>query len=139
MSAVLQIAKFEVKHQLCSLSNDRNHAALQYARMKPTDVDKRVGNNLRAWREFRRMKQEELADKVGTTGAVISLLESGGRKLSPKWLYRLAPALGTRPGHLMDYDPNELPTDMLDVWGDIDEVDRPRVLKAIEAFRRKAV
>lgn len=115
-----------VKRHLCTLSDDQRFAALQNARMVPDDVNKRLGNNLRAWRDFRKLTQAELAEKVGTTGAVISLLESGGRKLSPKWLYRLAPALGTTAGHLMDHDPNELPTDMLDVWVDISEEDRPR-------------
>lgn len=138
MAAILQTANIAVKRHLCTLSNDRRFAALHNARMVPGDVDKRLGNNLRAWREFRKLTQTELAEKVGTTGAVISLLESGGRKLSPKWLYRLAPVLGTTAGHLMDHDPNELPTDMLDVWVDISEEDRPRVLKALEAFRKKA-
>lgn len=84
------------------------------------------------------MTQAELGAAIGTTNAVISLLESGDRKLSPKWLYRLAPALRTTPGHLMEHDPNDLPTDVLDIWVDVPEEDRPRVLKAIEAFKREA-
>lgn len=94
-------------------------------------------NHLKAWREFNHLTQEELATKAGTTGAVISLLESGGRKLSPKWLRALAPHLGIRPGHLLDHDPNDLPTDVLDVWADIREEDQAQAIKALQGFRQK--
>lgn len=62
---------------------------------------------LRQWREFRRMTQEQLADAVGTSKAVISLLESENRGLSDKWAHRLAKPLRTTPGALFDYDPQE--------------------------------
>lgn len=139
MALLLQSAKSEVKHFPCTLSNDRAKRVRDTDGMgTPSDLDRELGNHLRAWREFREMTQTELATAVGTTGAVISLLESGDRKLSPKWLYRLAPALKTTPGHLMEHDPNDLPTDVLDVWIDVSEEDRPRVLKAIQAFKREA-
>lgn len=139
MALVLQSAKSQVKPLLCNLSNDAGKVRRHSQGMgKPTDLDRELGNHLRAWREFREMTQTELGEAVGTTGAVISLLESGNRQLSPKWLYRLAPALKTTPGHLMEHDPNHLPTDVLDVWVDVAEEDRPRVLKAIEAFKRAA-
>lgn len=59
------------------------------------------------------MSQDELAAKVDTKGNVIGLLESGERGLSDKWLRKLAPALGTTPGFLLDYDPNEIDPDYL--------------------------
>ena len=65
-------------------------------------------NNLRAWRVFRGLSQAELGERVDTTANVISQLESGVRGLSHKWLLRLAPALGTTPGFLLDHDPNDL-------------------------------
>lgn len=99
-------------------------------------ADRQAGNNLRAWREFRQMSQAALAEHAGTTASVISLLETGDRKLSPKWLSRLAPALNTTPGFLLDHDPKDLPTDVLEIWADIPGEDRPRALKVIEAFRR---
>lgn len=93
-------------------------------------------NYLRAWREFRHLTQDELAEKVDTTGSVISLLENGSRKLSPKWLRRLAPALNTSPGYLLDHDPNALPTDVLDIWASIPEGDRATALRVLESFKR---
>jgi transcriptional regulator with XRE-family HTH domain len=95
-------------------------------------------NHLKAWREFRQLTQEQLASRLDppTTGSVISLLEAGERKLSPKWLRRLAPALHTTAGYLLEYDPNELPTAILDVWADIPEERRDQALKVLETFRK---
>lgn len=102
------------------------------------DTDKNGGpNHLRAWRTFRKMTQQQLADKVDTTVAVISLLESGDRALSAKWLRRLAPALDTTPGHLLDHDPRDLPTDVLETWVNIDVTERPRALRVLQGFAEK--
>lgn len=78
-------------------------------------------NYLRAWREFRRMTQAELAAIVGTEGSVISLLESGDRGLSDKWLRRLAPALGTIPGLLLDFHPDNVDDALLQLWKQLPE------------------
>lgn len=94
----------------------------------------RLPNNLPAWREFRRMTQEELAEKVGTTAAVISLLESGHRQLGIKWLQKLAPALRTTPGFILDHEPDDLPTDVLETWGAIPEAQKPQALEVLRAF-----
>ena len=83
------------------------------------------------------MTQTKLAEAVGTTGAVISLLESGDRGLSDKWLRRLAPVLGTRPGHLLEVDPNDVSTDILDIWADIPEDRREQARDVLKAFRTK--
>src|SRR3546814_5563962 len=53
-------------------------------------------NHLRAWREFRKMSQPELADAIGTSHQVIGYLERGRTQLSAKWLRKLAPALKDR-------------------------------------------
>ena len=51
----------------------------------PDDADGesrgRPPNFLRSWREHRGLTQGQLAEMVGTTGSVISLLESGARGL----------------------------------------------------------
>ena len=81
------------------------------------DADKNGGpNHLRAWREFRGITQAELAERVGTNANMIGYLESGERGLSAKWLRRLAPALDTTPGMLLDHDPHLLDSDMLEIW-----------------------
>jgi transcriptional regulator with XRE-family HTH domain len=94
------------------------------------EQDKNGGvNHLRAWREFRRMSREDLAAAIEppTTGAVIWHLEEGERGLSAKWLRRLAPALGTTPGHLLDHDPKDLNTDILDIWARADATQQAQI------------
>lgn len=89
------------------------------------------------WREFREMTQELLAEKVGTDKSVISLLEDRKRGLSNKWLHKLARALKTTPGAILDYDPNMVPTALLEIWAGIPDEDRAKATSILEAFRRK--
>ncbi len=96
-------------------------------------------NHLRAWREFRHMTQAKLAEAIGTSGAVISLLESGDRALAPKWLNRIAPVLGTRPGHLLEIDPKDVDGDILEIWSQIPEDRRDQARDVLKAFRLKTV
>lgn len=91
-------------------------------------------NNLRAWREFRKLTQEELADKVGTSAAVISLLENGQRGLSASWLQRFAPHLDVPPGFLLDYRPGDLTTDMLQAWAAVPQGQKSQALAALRRY-----
>ena len=52
------------------------------------------------------MTQQQLAKAAGTTSAVISLLETGARPVSDRWLQKLAPILGVRSIDLRDVDLN---------------------------------
>ena len=94
-------------------------------------------NYLRAWRELRRMTQAQLAEKIETTGAVISLLESGDRRLSDKWLRKLSPVLGIPVGYLLDRHPEDTTPDVMDIWADIPEEQREQALDVLKTFRRK--
>lgn len=101
----------------------------------PKRPSKTAANHLRAWREKRGLSQEALAKLVGTAGNVISLLESGDRALSDKWLRKLAPALGTQPGFLLDHDPDDLDASLLEAVLAVPKEQRPQVLKILEAFK----
>ena len=79
------------------------------------------------------MSQEDLAEKVDTTASVISMLEAGERGLSAKWLRRLAPALDTTPCHLLEHDPSDLPTDILDIWAHISTRDKATALRILRS------
>jgi transcriptional regulator with XRE-family HTH domain len=92
-------------------------------------------NHLRAWREFRKLTQEQLADKAKCSKATIGHLENGERRLSDKWLSVLAPILQTRPGFILEHNPNDLPTDILDIWASIADADKPRAIEVLKAFR----
>ena len=81
------------------------------------DFDANGGpNHLRAWREFRGISQQRLAEMAGTSFQVIGYLERGRTQLSAKWLRRLAQPLQITPGLLLDHDPNDLDADLIDTW-----------------------
>lgn len=83
--------------------------------------DKNGGpNHLAEWREYRKLTQAALANLVGTNANMIGYLESGERGLSAKWLRRLAPALDTTPGMLLDHNPFDLSADVIDIWSHAD-------------------
>lgn len=136
----LQNAKDFASLKFRSLPKDVVLAILQAAKMDdefPQDEAAPVdyaANHLKAWREFRGLTQEQLAEKVGTSGSVISLLESGGRKLSPKWLRQIAPHLSTTPGMLLEHDPADIPADVLDAWSAIPEAKRPDAMAMLKAL-----
>lgn len=93
-------------------------------------------NFLRAWRDFRGMTQDELAAAVGTNQNMIAYLETGERGLSAKWLRRLAPALRTQPGFLLEHDPNTLPTDIVEIWINANEQERRQLVNLAQAIVR---
>jgi len=99
---------------------------------------KEATNHLRAWREFRRMTQEQLAEKIGTAGNVIGLLESGERQLSPKWLHKLAPALKTRAGFLLEFDPRDADLEVLEAIVALPADQKPQAVRVLRAMKTGA-
>lgn len=101
------------------------------------DSDKNGGPNyLRAWRLFRELTQEQLAELVGTNANMIQYLETGERGLSAKWLRRLAPALETTPGMLLDHDPAELDSDIIDIWSHSDRRQQRQITEMAKTLIR---
>lgn len=101
--------------------------------------DKNGGpNHLKAWMEFRGVKGYELADMLGgnVTPGMVSELGNSKRALSAKWLRRIAPHLKTTPGMLLDHDPSELPSDILEIWVDADADTRRRLVDVAKALVR---
>jgi transcriptional regulator with XRE-family HTH domain len=82
------------------------------------------------------MTLDEVAAAIGSTKATVQQLEVGRMSLSHKWLVKLAPVLGTTPGMLLDHDPNDLPTSVLETWAAIPAEDQPRALEMLKVFKR---
>ena len=91
---------------------------------------------LKEWRKHRHMTQEQLAEAVGTSKSQISELERYNLQLSPKWLRRLAPVLEVQPGHIIDVNPEEANTDVIDIWSRIPERDREQAARVLRSFTR---
>ena len=60
------------------------------------------GTVLRIYRQERNLTQEQLSERVDVVRAFICTLESGKKQPSLDMVFRLATALGVRPGELMD-------------------------------------
>jgi len=82
----------------------------------------RVGNPkhrrptfIRAWREFRGLTQEQLADRLSTTKANISRIENLRQGYTQDFLEACADALRTDPASLIMRDPSE-PAGIWSIW-----------------------
>jgi transcriptional regulator with XRE-family HTH domain len=106
-------------------------------RKKQRRVAQRPAHYLREWREHRKMTQEQLAAAVGTNASVISLLEDGKRRLSDKWLTRLAPPLKTSRGWILDNDPNSMATSILELWANIPDSAKAQAIDILQTFKKK--
>ena len=101
------------------------------------DDDKNGGpNHLKAWRDHRGLSQSDLADEAETTQGMIAHLESGRSAMSAKWLRRLAPALKTTPGHLLEHDPHDLPTSIVEIWLDATPEQRAQLVDMAKVIVR---
>jgi transcriptional regulator with XRE-family HTH domain len=110
--ATSHIVEFDARAKFHSLPK-----ALDFPIAHNVEMDKNGGPNyLKAWREHRELSQEALGGLVGTTGTVISMLESGDRGLSAKWLRKLAKVLDVKPGYILDHDPKKIDADIIDIW-----------------------
>lgn len=127
----LHSANRNASENVCGVYNDSHVGKVQHAPMANEDR-----NYLRQWREFRRMSQDELAAAADTTKSVISLLENEKRPLSSKWLRRFAEILETRPGHILDVDPNAVDSDLIDIWLNISAENREQAIRVLQTFAR---
>lgn len=93
-------------------------------------------NFVAAWREKKKMTQAQLAEKIGTTGSVVSLLESGDRQLSPKWLRRIAAAFEIPVGYLLEHHPDNVPDDVLEIWSRVPEEKRKDAIEMLRVLGR---
>ena len=117
-------------HSLCVADSD--HWA-QKGDMEPQE--KNGGPNyLREGRTYRQLSQAALADRIGTNANMIQYLETGERGLSAKWLRKLAPALETTPGMLLDHDPHELDADILEIWGNASAREKRQINEVARAL-----
>ena len=117
-----QIANVDASPKFRKIRNYTPSGVTQYADMYDSQ-DKNGGpNHLRAWMEYRGVKGVELAKKLGgnVTPGMVSDLANSNRALSAKWLRRLADALDTTPGMLLDHDPREISRDIIEIWSNMD-------------------
>ncbi|MBF6560508.1 MAG: helix-turn-helix transcriptional regulator [Candidatus Binataceae bacterium] len=70
-------------------------------RIKSADRPPALPHFLKQWRKFRKLTQEELASRAGTTASTISELEHGNQRYTQQLLEALARELQTHPGLIL--------------------------------------
>ena len=131
MPPITHITELNASLKLRDLANDCFLANPYSAYM-----DQDHTHYLREWRKYRKMTQGALAELIDTSVSVISDLERDVLQLSPKWLRRLAPALGTQPGHILDVNPLEADADIIDIWSRIPDTDRQQAIRTLQSFTK---
>jgi transcriptional regulator with XRE-family HTH domain len=92
-------------------------------------------NNLRAWREYRGLNVAELAKKSGLGVQTITELESGAMDVSGKLLDKLANALSTMPGHVLNFAPDDVDPSLFEAVSAIPKERRAQALEILKTFR----
>lgn len=71
--------------------------------------------HLKAWRKFRHLTQERLAERLGVSTATVSRIENARQPYSQAYLEAAADALLTTPGSLLERDPTQPAAEIVDL------------------------
>jgi transcriptional regulator with XRE-family HTH domain len=132
MTSILQIATKATSPKICRWHEDSEDQPSHNIAM--CKFDRIAGNQLKLWRLAAGLTQSELADHIGTTASVVSLFETGGRKLSPKWLYSAAEVLKISPGTLLDKAPGEVDIGLIQTYNAIPAPQKIQALEILKTF-----
>lgn len=91
---------------------------------------------VRQWRKRAGLSQEQLAEKIGCSVALVSMVERGERQYDQEFLEGAAKALRATPDMLLRINPEDdaLQETAHDILQRIPELDRKRALAVLEAF-----
>lgn len=73
--------------------------------VRPILKPRKAHHFIREWRKYRRLTQEQLAERIDQTSGAISQLENGLINYTQPTLEALAVALSCEPGDLLSRDP----------------------------------
>jgi DNA-binding XRE family transcriptional regulator len=70
-------------------------------KMNEPDLYLLLGLNIKEWRQYRRMSQAQLAERVGLLRTSITNIETGRQRISLFWIYRLCEVFDCRLTELL--------------------------------------
>jgi transcriptional regulator with XRE-family HTH domain len=88
---------------------------------------------IRAWRKYRRLTQEQLAERIEMTSGAISQLENGIINYTQPTLEAIAYALNCEPGDLLSRDPrtDDAVHDLRSILAKASATDQQKALRII--------
>lgn len=98
------------------------------SRLKP---EPRYHHFIKAWRKYRNLTQERLAERINMAASSISQLETGKQDYTQATLEALADALTCSPGDLLMRNP----LDTEAIWSIWEKLKPPQKRQAIELLR----
>jgi transcriptional regulator with XRE-family HTH domain len=112
--------------------------------MNPESIYAEIGERIRVSRRANRLKQHQLADRVGMSRASLANMEVGRQKILVHQLYAIAVALGLSPADLIPEAPAPSRVDDLPLPEDLKPQQRDQIARLLsgpppEARREKEV
>lgn len=105
-------------------------------RPRPAPKPQKRRHFVKQWRKFKRLTQEQLAERIGVTPGAISQLELGRINYTQPMLEKLAEEFGCKPGDLLNVDPT-VDKAMWSIWETLDIPARNQVAEIASTFQRK--
>lgn len=90
---------------------------------------------IRQWREYRNLSQERLAERVGKSVGLISLVERGKSPYTQGLLESLAMALGCEPVDLLIRNPID-PDGIWTIWDTLEPPEKRQAVEVLKAIRK---
>lgn len=98
-------------------------------------VKAKVKNYIRAWRSYRRLSLELLADRVGVSHSTLSRVERGLQPYNQLLLEAVADALRCEPVDLLIRDPSD-PEGIWSIWDALSPPQRRQAIAVISAIKQ---
>lgn len=88
---------------------------------------------IKEWRVFRKLTQEQLAERIGMTPGNLSLIERGLQNYTQETLEGLADALECSPADLLARHPSD-PDGIWEVWDKANPRERRQIVEVARAI-----
>jgi transcriptional regulator with XRE-family HTH domain len=88
----------------------------------------------KAWRKYRGLTQEQLAERIGIARSYLTKIERGDRRYDQPFLEAAAEALRCGPGDLITRDPTE-PESLWSIWEGLTPPERVRAAAVLRAMK----
>lgn len=113
---------------MCQIGTFRFAQMCQYVRMAAQR------QHFKAWRKYRGLTQEQLAERIGIARSYLTKIERGDRRYDQPFLEAAADALRCEPGDLITRDPTE-PEGIWSIWEGLTPPERVRAVAVLKALK----